>query len=386
MGPFNSRENVYPMERIMKKILTAVALLGLAFSASAADMANGERINKSCAVCHGVYGQGAPGQLSPRIAGLPREYIQKALRDYLAGHRNYPLMIRTSGIDKMSENDIEDIAAYLSSLDLSADGRFNITSVGGSPQAGAAIYNKECRNCHAPDGYGRPAREAPPLAGQHSVYLFTAMKTFQQRARVHANDPEDETFAAFNDNQLIDIIAHLATLDDRKIVRGYQFMPPVFARVDRVEPKPAPESAHGIEITDIKQTVVRMALASGVSIDDSIDAMMSKATDLNLKLVGQQRVSEELEARGVDSPYLSIFQFCNPMDAKVMVIADPVFSSYMPCRISMVADGSGKIWLMMLNLDMLINSKLLPNDVIETAVKVNTQMLEIMMAGASGQF
>jgi uncharacterized protein (DUF302 family) len=66
------------------------------------------------------------------------------------------------------------------------------------------------------------------------------------------------------------------------------------------------------------------------------------------------------------------------------VIADPIFSSYMPCRISMVEDSNGKLWLMMLNLDMLINSKLLPTDVIETAIKVNQQMLDVMTAGASG--
>ena len=81
-------------------------------------------------------------------------------------------------------------------------------------------------------------------------------------------------------------------------------------------------------------------------------------------------------------PHLSIYQFCNPMDARLMVIADPVFSSYMPCRISMVEDSDGKLWLMMLNLDMLINSKLLPPEVIETAIRVNQQMLDVMTAGA----
>ncbi len=68
-----------------------------------------------------------------------------------------------------------------------------------------------------------------------------------------------------------------------------------------------------------------------------------------------------------------------------MVIADPVFSSYMHCRISMVEDDKGKLWLMMLNLDMLINSKLLPAEVVKTAIRVNQQMLDVMAAGASGK-
>ncbi len=69
-----------------------------------------------------------------------------------------------------------------------------------------------------------------------------------------------------------------------------------------------------------------------------------------------------------------------------MVISNPVFSSYMPCRISVVEDKEGKTWLMMLNLDMLIDSELLPSEVVDTAIKVNQQMLDIMVAGATGEF
>jgi uncharacterized protein (DUF302 family) len=142
----------------------------------------------------------------------------------------------------------------------------------------------------------------------------------------------------------------------------------------------------GIQITDIKQTVVKMRLKDDVERKDAIAAMESKAAEMNLKLVGRQDVSKELEARGVKTPFLSILQFCDPMDAREMIMANPIFSSYMPCRISVVEDQEGKTWLMMLNLDMLINSKLLPPKVVETAVKVNTQMLDIMVAGSTGDF
>ena len=182
---------------------------------------------------------------------------------------------------------------------------------------------------------------------------------------------------------MIVVTAYLATLDDHKVVEGYEFTPPV---VKQAAVKTEQAKAAGIEITDIKQTVVRMPLGDGVSKADAAAAMESKAVELNLKLVGKQMVSDELKARGVESPHLSIYQFCNPMDAKVMVVANPIFSSYMPCRVSMVEDGEGKTWLMMLNLDMLINSELLPNNVVETAVKVNQQMLDIMLAGSSGDF
>ncbi len=357
-------------------------MLGMSLPVLGADLANGERINKNCALCHGIYGQGAPGKLSPRIAGLPKEYLIKAMKDYRDGKRLYPLMVRTAGLKEMTESDYEDIATYLANLDLSSDKRFSVVAAGGSVAKGKETYWDECKVCHAKDGYGKPKKEAPPLAGQHPAYLYTAMSGFQQKAREHDNDPEDDSFEEYKSSELIDVTAYLSTLDDKKVVEGYEFTPPV------IKPSAVKKKTRtaGLEITDIKQTVVRMQLDKGVSKEDAAEAMQSKAIDLNLKLVGKQMVSDELRARGVESPHLSIYQFCNPMDAKVMVVANPIFSSYMPCRVSMVEDSEGKTWLMMLNLDMLIDSELLPGNVVETAMKVNQQMLDIMLAGASGEF
>lgn len=372
----------------MRRLVSLLTLFFVAYlaPAQAADIAYGYELSRSCALCHGAYGQGASGQLSPRIAGLPKEYILKAMKDYVSGKRIYPLMVRTSKIDKWTDTEFEAVAAYYSSLDLSSDQRFNIIAGVGDPKAGHKIYKKECKNCHAKDGYGKPRKEAPPLAGQHPEYLFTMMRTFAAKAREHANDPEDETFEDFNDQDFINISAYLSTLDDKKILDGYVFTPPQYRMAKARHEQMRKRADKGkIEITDIKQTVVKMALDEGVTTEQAEEAMMAKAEAIKLKKVAQQRVSKFLKKKGVDMPHLSIFQFCNPMDARTMVIANPVFSSYMPCRISMVEDENGKLWLMMLNLDMLINSELLPADVVETAVKVNQQMLDVMAAGASGK-
>jgi uncharacterized protein (DUF302 family) len=58
----------------------------------------------------------------------------------------------------------------------------------------------------------------------------------------------------------------------------------------------------------------------------------------------------------------------------------------MPCRIAVVEDQAGKYWVMMLNLDMLIDSKLIPPEVTEVAIRVNQGMLDVMVAGATGEF
>jgi uncharacterized protein (DUF302 family) len=148
------------------------------------------------------------------------------------------------------------------------------------------------------------------------------------------------------------------------------------------EKKQAPEAMN----FNIEQTVVKQPLAEGVTGDDAIDALRSKAIELNMKFVAHQPLSKELEARGVETGRLEIFQFCNPMDAHEMVKFNPIFAAYMPCRIALVEDQDGKLWLMMLNLDMLINNTPLPDDLRTIAENVNNTLMTIMNSAAAGEF
>ncbi|MFW2374658.1 MAG: DUF302 domain-containing protein [Gammaproteobacteria bacterium] len=137
---------------------------------------------------------------------------------------------------------------------------------------------------------------------------------------------------------------------------------------------------------DINQTVIKQAVIDGVEADDVVEAMQSKAIELNMKLVAHQPLYKELQARGVESGRLEIFQFCNPGDADKMVKFNPIFAAYMPCRIALVEDQEGKLWVMMLNLDMLINSTPLPPEVKVVAEKVNNTLMQILDAAATGEF
>lgn len=141
-----------------------------------------------------------------------------------------------------------------------------------------------------------------------------------------------------------------------------------------------------VQMFDIHQTVIKMAVGEDISGDDAVDAMLSTAAELNMKMVGHQNVSKELRARGIDSPRLEIFQFCNPEDAIKMVKFNTIYAAYMPCRISMVEDSDGKLWLEMLNLDMIINAYPLPAELQAIAITINGTMLSILTAGATGSF
>jgi uncharacterized protein (DUF302 family) len=141
-----------------------------------------------------------------------------------------------------------------------------------------------------------------------------------------------------------------------------------------------------VTMFEIGQTVIKMGLADDITPDAAVEAMLSTAAELNMKMVGHQNVGAELQARGIDSPRLEIFQFCNPEDAVKMVRFNTIYAAYMPCRIALVEDGEGKYWLEMLNLDMIINAYPLPPELQAIAITVNGTMLSILSAGATGSF
>jgi len=135
-------------------------------------------------------------------------------------------------------------------------------------------------------------------------------------------------------------------------------------------------------------TVWRKQLDEGVSPEDAAEAMSSVATELNIKAVGILPLSKEVEAKtGKKQRLLTIYQYCNPMTAMTMVEYSDAFSAYLPCRIAMVEDKKGKVWVYALNMDMMIHGgKTLPDNLLKEANKVKDVILQIMEAGATGEF
>lgn len=169
-------------------------------------------------------------------------------------------------------------------------------------------------------------------------------------------------------------------------MRIIQLLPAALMLVISTSAIAADKAPQPTQSFDIEQTVTRVELAEGVSADDAIDALQSRAITLNMKLVAHQPLSKELQARGIDSERLEIFQFCNPEDAYKMVSFNPIFAAYMPCRIALVEEADGTTSLMMVNLNMLIDNTELPPELEKMATKINNNLLEIMQAGATGAF
>ncbi len=135
-------------------------------------------------------------------------------------------------------------------------------------------------------------------------------------------------------------------------------------------------------------TVWKMPLADGVSKEDAEEAMDSAAVELGILAVGKLPLSTQVEKMtDKKQRFLKIFQYCNPITAMTMVDHSDAFSAYLPCRISMIEDKQGKIWLYALDMDMMISGgKTLPPKLLKAAQDVKQVILDIMKRGASGEF
>lgn len=202
----------------LKKTLVAASALLLPFTLQAADLENGEKLSRSCALCHGKYMQGVAGDLYPRLAGLPSGYIENELHRLQAGRREAHLpMLITSMVDMMSDDDMADISAYLEHMPVPAAHRRHIPSFPGNSAAGKSIYEgEECHDCHKKDGSGKPRKSIPPLRGQHADYLLKQLYDFKEIIRIHDDEEErdESSFANMTDTMMRDLVAYLTTLDD----------------------------------------------------------------------------------------------------------------------------------------------------------------------------
>ena len=135
-------------------------------------------------------------------------------------------------------------------------------------------------------------------------------------------------------------------------------------------------------------TVWKMPVVDGLSADEVEETMKFVANEINIANVGELPLYKDVEAKtGEPYRFVKIYMFCNSLTAKKMLDYSDAFSAYLPCRITLLEDPEGKLWLYTLNMDLMIyGGRPLPADMKEEAIKVKEAMLEIMRRGAEGDF
>jgi cytochrome c553 len=165
-----------------------LAPVGTAWSAQevspAGDIAAGKVVAASCAACHGTGGISSAAGV-PHIAGQHASYIQATLMAYQKGARKNHLMHQA--VAKLSEQEIADVAAYYAGLKSFSSrpkeaGAASEAEAEQDPFAAVRKLTAMCAGCHGEDG-NSTAPGTPSLAGQHDMYLITAIRAYEDGTR-----------------------------------------------------------------------------------------------------------------------------------------------------------------------------------------------------------
>jgi cytochrome c553 len=154
--------------------LATISLVMSAPAAAAGDPMRGKTLGYTCLGCHGIenYKSVYPTYSVPKLRGQHPEYIVAALKGYKSGERGHPTM--HAHASTLSDQDMEDIAAYLSGE--------QVKSAGGEPVGAVPAAVATCQACHGRDGVGIMGIY-PTLSGQHADYLEHSLNDYRKGAR-----------------------------------------------------------------------------------------------------------------------------------------------------------------------------------------------------------
>ncbi len=135
-------------------------------------------------------------------------------------------------------------------------------------------------------------------------------------------------------------------------------------------------------------TVWKAKVADGLTFDEVDESIKAVAVDLNIRGVGELPLGDQVAAmNGTPWRKLNIYLYCNPLTAAKMIEHDLAYAAYLPCRVSLVEDEEGQLWIYTLDMDMMIHGgKTLPPELLKEALGVKSIMLDILERASQGDF
>ncbi len=173
------------------------------------DLEAGRGLAYSCLGCHGIdgYRNAYPSYRVPKLGGQKAAYLVVALNGYRANTRQHPTM--TGQASSLSDQDIENVAAYLASIG------GDTVAAGGSKDV-SFDKAQACTACHGNNGVSVNAMW-PTLAGQHEDYLARALTAYRDGTRT---DPVMSVQAGLIAEDDVEVIAkYFASLEGLETTR-----------------------------------------------------------------------------------------------------------------------------------------------------------------------
>lgn len=187
--------------------LATAAMLLTASDAMAGDIEAGKIKTVLCAACHAHDGISINDNW-PNIAGQKEAYLIKQLKDFREGRRGGGVMPEYT--QQLSDEDIEDLAAYYSSLEPCGKRSANDVMAADIEDIEAG-KNKasSCAACHGAKGISNN-EQWPNLAGQKKNYLGKELKNFRDGERT---DPVMSPLAKpLTDEEIENLAAYYSSL------------------------------------------------------------------------------------------------------------------------------------------------------------------------------
>jgi Domain of unknown function DUF302 len=138
----------------------------------------------------------------------------------------------------------------------------------------------------------------------------------------------------------------------------------------------------------IDAMIIKVKAADGLTTEDLQTSIRTIANELNIKNVGELPLSEQVESMtGQPYRYVKIYLLCNAMTAASMLNYNDAFASFLPCRITVIEDEQGALWLSTMDLNLMIHGgKPIPPALKSDAIKIRDALNEIMLRSAAGDF
>ncbi len=170
----------------MKKLIAGV-VLGVGLTAMAHGAGDPEAGEANAAVCAGCHGQGGAKPVMavyPKLSGIGEKYLHQQLVLIKDKDREIPEM--TGLLDNMSDQDLQDLAAYFNEQDMPiAQANPDLVDVGQSLYRGGNMASgvPACAGCHSPRGIGNEPGGYPRLSGQTAEYVEKQLKAYRDGGR-----------------------------------------------------------------------------------------------------------------------------------------------------------------------------------------------------------
>lgn len=135
-----------------------------------------------------------------------------------------------------------------------------------------------------------------------------------------------------------------------------------------------------------RKLVIEDGTTKKEAIENAIEIMDEVADSHGLAKVDEKTMPRGGKFMKDGGLYTHIRSYCSPTIADIFLSYSGEFIGFMPCRVGIVEDKNGDVWLYTMALDMMISGgHTLPEKLLEHAKNVKESMVEMITYGAAGE-